>query len=319
MNTSDNTLQPMDEYIAKMLDKTITEQEMETLQSWAVHNGHSEIIGDYERIENGLRSLRQHEPEIPASGDFLQSVEHSIIQSMARQKSLNSAGTLSHSLFGGMNALRTGAIVIIAGLASYWAWTQFATHDQQVYDGPQKTNTSIAQQSPSVEKNNQPITIPQVTNTQVQEKRTIPTKNSASKQHNVSDNEIVPSSGMGSIQNPVSPIATELEKTKKELEEKSATASDNELMQLTMRAGILSVESGNSAMAREYLHKALTLAQKTHSMPTQGHIWGRLGMIESRANNTEKAREYYQKAVDILKPIDGNYERWESELQRLNQ
>ena len=69
----------------------------------------------------------------------------------------------------------------------------------------------------------------------------------------------------------------------------------------------------------QYLHKALTLAQKTHSMPTQGHIWGRLGMIESRANNTEKAREYYQKAVDILKPIDGNYERWESELQRLNQ
>ncbi len=319
MNISDNTLQPMDEYLAKMLDNTITEQEMETLQSWAVQNGHTEIIGDYERIENGLRSLRQHEPEIPASGDFLQSVEHSIIQSMARQKSLNSAGTLSRSLFGGMNALRTGAIVIIAGLASYWAWIQFTAHDQHVYDAPQKINTHIAQQSPSVENNNQPITITQVTDEKNQDINLMSKQKSVGKQDNISDNETQSSSGLASIQNPVSPIATELEKIKKELEEKSATASDNELMQLTMRAGILYVESGNSTMAREYLHKALTLAQKTQSLPTQGQAWGRLGMIESRANNTEKAREYYQKAVDILKPMGGNYERWESELQRLNQ
>ena len=318
MNMSDNTLQPMDQYLAKMLDKTITEQEMETLQSWAVQNGHSEIIGDYERIENGLRSLRQHEPEIPVSGDFLQSVEHSITQSIAHQKSLNSAGTLSRSLFGGMNALRTGAIVIVAGLASYWGWTQLSGNEQQIQLSSRKTDNVVVQHTPSVEDNHQPMTITQLADETSQEKNPIPRQKSVSKQNNVSDNETQSSSGMASIQNPVSPIATELEKTKKELEEKSATASDNELMQLTMRAGILYVESGNSAMAREYLHKALTLAQKTHSLPTQGQVWGRLGMIETRANNTEKAKEYYQKAVDILKPIDGNYERWESELQRLN-
>lgn len=327
MNMSDNTLQPMDEYLAKMLDNTITPKELETLQSWAVQHGHSEMLGDYERLEHLLRSLRNNDAS-PVAHDFLQSMEQSVVQSLAQQKALNSSVTIAPaSLWSQTKVLRWGALILIASLASYGVWGDFNTKNIT-----EKEKTSQTTKPQTIESHSA-RSLPQHHNVSGDMQTNSPSLAKAQSQkmvvktpkNTIKNNAVAgaqassTSSGLGSIQNPTSPIVAELEKTKKELEEKISTASDNELMQLYMRAGILYVESGNSKMAREHLQKALIFAQKLQSPQTEGHALGRLGMIEARANNMEKAKEYYQKAIDKLKPVGGNYERWETELQRLQQ
>lgn len=327
MNMSDNTLHPMDEYLVKMLDNTITPEELDTLQSWAVQHGHSEMLGDYERLEQLLRSLRRNDVS-SAPQDFLQSMEQSVVQSLAQQKALKSAvSTAPASVWSLSKGLRLGALVFIAGVASYGVWAVFnKTNISEQYSKHQTTiPQTVEQQSAESIPHHQYMPTDVQSNSSLQGKTQSP-KNRVKNPKNTMKNNAVAgaeashtSSGLGSIQNPTSPIVAELEKTKKELDEKISTASDNELMQLYMRAGILYVESGNSKMAREHLQKALVFAQKLQSPQTEGHALGRLGMIEARANNMEKAREYYQKAIDKLKPVGGNYERWETELQRLQQ
>lgn len=337
--TSDNTYNPMDDYLAKMLDGTITPQEMEELNTLANNTSSQEMLFDYQKIEDALRTIKSDDT-IAVPVEFLHTVENTIAQKIVSGAAVlgSTASTGASSVAIGTTAATvtgisvglkavfiTGAAALILG-GGYWGWTSFSTENEiatapttesvaiQSNRTSAQLNTAIEQSNnmPNVQNNksehNKPQTVHHNTTITTTEETAVVNEKKREKQF---------IQGAGNIQNPNSPIVAELEKAKKELDEKRNTANDAELMQLYFRAGILYVENGFANPAKEHLDKALQLSRTIQSPQTEGNVYGRLAMLEARQQNIEKAKEYYKKAIEILKPIGGNYERWENELKRL--
>lgn len=337
--TPDNTYNPMDDYLSKMLDGTITPQEMEQLTTLANNTSSQELVFDYQKIEEALRTIKPDDG-ITIPIDFLRSVENTLASKIATEAALLGGSTIST----GASAVATGTTAAITGISlglktafitgaaalliggGYWGWTSFSSESEIT---PTPTNQSVTIQSNQTPEQTNAV-IEHHDNMQVEENKSVENKpqtishnNTATPpkataevhENNRREKQFI--QGAGNIQNPNSPIVAELEKAKKELDEKRNTANDAELMQLYFRAGILYVENGFTNPAREHLDKALQLSRKIQSPQTEGNVYGRLAMLEARQQNIEKAKEYYKKAIEILKPVGGNYERWENELKRL--
>lgn len=333
-STSENTFNSFDEYMSKMLDGTITPDEMEKLSQMTDSTAAQELMFDYQKIEDALATVKStNTTEIPEA--FLRTVENTVASKIAAGTTSTilsggaaSVSSTSSAIVGSMTALKMAVLTGVTALTiggGYWAITSFSSNEDA---GIATTQSTTQQQIVTPDATNnvaENIATPPVTslNTDNSTKGNsdnviasqAPDKNVTSKEQVKTEKQFI--QGAGNIQNPGSPIAAELEKAKKELDEKRSTANDAELMQLYYRAGILYVENGFANPAKEHLDKALQLSRKIQSGQTEGNIYGRLAMLEARQNNIDKAKEYYKKAIEILKPIGGNYERWENELQRL--
>lgn len=336
-STSEHTFNSFDEYMSKMLDGSISPDEMEKLSQMTESTSAQELMFDYQKIEEALKTVQGNESiEMPEA--FLRSVENTMAGKIAAGATSTilsggaaSAPSASSAIVGSLTAFKVAVITGITALTvggGYWAITSFSSNEQsktvQEQNTTQQTNSQeIAKTvTPNVAPSQTPVSplnnigsSKETSDRSIASQAELSSKTIQSKEQVKTEKQFI--QGAGNIQNPGSPIAAELEKAKKELDEKRSTANDAELMQLYYRAGILYVENGFANPAKEHLDKALQLSRKIQSGQTEGNIYGRLAMLEARQNNIDKAKEYYKKAIEILKPIGGNYERWENELQRL--
>ncbi|HYF03280.1 MAG TPA: tetratricopeptide repeat protein [Patescibacteria group bacterium] len=268
-------------------------------------------VQELSKIE-GLLKSNPGLSAVPASDDFLASVENLVTDKIHHDKhhSSSTATTFSKILSG----MWIVPILMLIGIGAFFLL--------------RNTDTQVPQQPPVADQpvipQQQPMIPQQQPQPEIQSETSIPepSANQSSIPQIQSEPQQpaqvrTPDQVEATVSSTQSNDRALYDKTLEKLgtaREKGNRATEAALLK---QMGILALRLGNIQEAKMYQRDAIALARSLKLVELEGEAMGEIGLVYKKEGDLGSALDGFKKAIDILKGAGKNPERWEKELKEI--